>query len=575
MNLNFSAPPSAPDPGTLIQEPYSYPPLPTQTSFRLLEFGADGLSCELITTTLKDAPPYVALSYTWGPPSFTEMLPLGPRGAWRAFPITKNAYEALKCLGLTIGRQNRTLWVDAICVNQRDKAEQATQVSIMREIYEKATRVYVWLGAPSKESKGAIQKIHEWLRSLDHQIDCFRKSGKLQPGQKKIPLSIDAFADIKSEETWATIDDLCAREWWSRAWIVQEATSNGGTYLFCGNANIQIDSFYRLYDILPRFLGKVPKSADEQVLQQLPYQLEQVRKIRGQAVDVSFLEALQHMRLFQSTDPRDKVYTAYALCPRIQEYLKPDYSKELQEVYIDVIRAYILNSRKEQVLDFLGYVVNPDAGPNKVYPKPTYELMPSWVPDWRCRLLFTPLSRQITDREGAIKNAYEASSSTVHSLDIYSGELHIRGFSFDVIDEVRPLLRDPELAAKQAQNDPNPPEFLYITGQNFREMTLQMIVADLRSDLDGRCTRGYAIDWTLVAADPEKLSREEREERKVMIKSFGDALSVRQAGFTEKNFCGLVPDTAQVGDKVCVLFGGKVLYLLREEEEGRHYFVGE
>ena len=578
MNFDFTAPPSAPDPRTLIQEPYSYTPLPTETSLRLLKFGADGLSCELITTTLQDAPPYVALSYTWGPPSFTETLPLGPLEAWHAFPITKSAYEALKCLGLTIGRQNRTLWVDAICINQQDNAERASQVSIMRQIYEKATRVYVWLGPPSKESKGAFQKIHEWLQSLDHQIECFKKSGKLQPGQKKIPLSIDAFADVESEATLATIDNLCAREWWSRAWIVQEATSNGGTYLFCGKANIQIDSFFRVYNILPRFGAKKPESADEQVLCQLPHQLGRVRKLRDQEVDVSFLEALQHMRLFRSTDPRDKVYTAYALCPRIQEYLKPDYSTKLQEVYIDVVRAYISSSRKEQLLDFLGYVVennDPDVGPNKVYPSPTDELIPSWVPDWRCRLLFTPLSRQILDKDGAHRNAYAASGTTTHSFDIHGKEMHVRGFTLDVIDEVRPLLRDPELAAKQAQNDRNPPGFLYVTGQNFREMSLHMSVADLRCDLDGHCTRDFAIDWTLVAADYAELSGEQREERNVMIESFGDAVSVRQLGCTERNFWGLVPDTARVGDKVCMFFGGQVLYLLREEDGGRYHFVGE
>lgn len=578
ISLDFSAPPRAPDLASLIQEPYSYSALHSKSSFRLLKFGADGLSCELITTTLEDAPPYVALSYTWGPPDLTETLPLGPQGAWHAFPVTKNAYEALKCLGLSIGRQNRTLWVDAICINQRDKAERAAQVSIMRQIYEKATRVYVWLGSPSNETRGAIEQILEWDRSIDHQIESYKKSGKLQPGQKKISLSKNAFADVESEATWTRIYDLCAKEWWSRAWIVQEATSNPYTYMFCGTANIQIDTFYRVYDMIPGFQNREPKSADEQALVQLPYQLGEVRKIRRRGIDVSFLEALQHMRLFESSDPRDKVYTAYSLCPQIHEFLKPDYSKELHEVYIDVVRAYIASSNKEQTLDFLGYVVtddNPEAEPNNVYPKPTDRIIPSWVPDWRFRLRFTPLSRQIQNGNGTTKNAYKASGSSAPSLDICGEELHIRGFKIDVIDEVHPMLRDAELAAAQAQHDPNPPGLLYTTGQNFREMTLQMSVADLRCELNGNCTRGYAIDWSLVAAEPEKLSREESEESKIMVKSFGDALCVRQVGITSNNFFGLVPDTAEVGDILCVLYGGQVLYLLRAIDGSLYRFVGE
>jgi hypothetical protein len=580
LTMDFSAPPRAPDPKTLIATPYAYSPLPTKTSLRLLKFGADGLSCELITTNLQDAPPYVAFSYTWGAPSFTETLPLGPSGAWHAFPVTKNAYQALNSLGLSIHRQSRTLWIDAICVNQQDKVERAAQVSIMREIYQKATRVYVWLGAPSKGSESAIEKILEWERSLDHQMECYKNSGKLQHGQTKIPLSIDAFADVDSETTWGPIDDLLARDWWARAWIVQEATSNAQTYLFCGRRNIHIDSFYRLYDILPGFSRKAPENADEQLSQQLPYQLGQIRKIRLKEVEVSFLEALQHMRAFKSSDHRDKVYTAFALCPRILEYLNPDYSKGLREVYIDVVRAYIASSNSHQTLDFLGYVVgdhDPGAGSSEVYPKPPEESMPSWVPDWRCRLLFTPLSRQTQKKHRLERtnNAYRASFSTAPSFDIRGEELHIRGFVVDVIDKVSLLIRDANIAAKMAQKDPNPPGFRYVTGQNFREMTLEMIVADLRCDLDGSYTRGYAIDWTLVATDPENLSREEMEERKVMVQSFQSAISVRMAGYTERNYCGLVPDTARVGDKVCVLYGGQVLYVMREREDGRYSFIGE
>lgn len=103
-------------------------------------------------------------------------------------------------------------WNDTLCVNQRDKDERAAQASIMQEIYEETTRIYVWFSAPSNESKFAIEKILEWHRSLNHQIESFRKCRKAPTWAGKIPLSIDAFADVKSEAVWATIDDLCASE---------------------------------------------------------------------------------------------------------------------------------------------------------------------------------------------------------------------------------------------------------------------------------------------------------------------------------------------------------------------------
>lgn len=583
VTMDFSAPPPPPDLSSLKQAPYVYDTLPTASSIRLLQFGVDGVSCELITTALESAPDFVALSYTWGPPTFTEVLPLSQLGAQHAFPITKNAWHALEDLGLTLKRAQRMLWVDAICINQQDKAERASQVGIMRNIYAKATRVYIWLGAPTKESDDAIEKILEWGRSRDHQVETYKQFGKLELGQK-VPLSLGAFADMKSEATWAKIDALLAREWWSRAWIVQEATSNPCTFMFCGKANLHIDHFFSLYDVIPRFRSREPRNADQQVALQLPFQLGRIRKLRAKegsdpfVEELSFLQALQHMRVFQSTDPCDKVYTAFALCPKAQNLLKVDYTTSLQDLYINVVRVHVANSKPERALGFLSYAIadyDPSARPNSVFPKRTEENLPSWVPDWRMRLLFTPLARQITGDSYSTKNAYRASSPTKPSLRIDGSELHIRGFAFDVIDKVSMLLRSVDLAAKLARKDPNPPGFTYITGQSFREMTLHMVCADLRVSLDGKCTRGYKMDWDLIADDPTKMSKEQRDERQIMATSFNDALCVRAAGYTERGYCGLVPDTAIEGDRVVVLYGGQVLYLIRDVGDGKHSFVGE
>jgi hypothetical protein len=38
------------------------------------------------------------------------------------------------------------LWIDAVCINQQDVTERSEQVKMMREIYERATEVIVWLG---------------------------------------------------------------------------------------------------------------------------------------------------------------------------------------------------------------------------------------------------------------------------------------------------------------------------------------------------------------------------------------------------------------------------------------------
>jgi hypothetical protein len=38
------------------------------------------------------------------------------------------------------------LWADAICINQEDQREREHQVTLMSQVYQKAERVFIWLG---------------------------------------------------------------------------------------------------------------------------------------------------------------------------------------------------------------------------------------------------------------------------------------------------------------------------------------------------------------------------------------------------------------------------------------------
>jgi hypothetical protein len=58
--------------------------------------------------------------------------------------ITENLHRAL--LFLRDPDVPRILWIDAVCIDQSNRAEKALQIPLMTEIYAKATRVIVWLG---------------------------------------------------------------------------------------------------------------------------------------------------------------------------------------------------------------------------------------------------------------------------------------------------------------------------------------------------------------------------------------------------------------------------------------------
>lgn len=59
-------------------------------------------------------------------------------------PVTENLHTALK--RFRFPDKPRTLWVDAICINQQDVPERNQQVQIMGPIFKNAGCVLVWLG---------------------------------------------------------------------------------------------------------------------------------------------------------------------------------------------------------------------------------------------------------------------------------------------------------------------------------------------------------------------------------------------------------------------------------------------
>lgn len=103
----------------------------------------DPIKCELRSHPVQDSGPYKALSYAWNNGNDDNHF----------IPITCNELPTIISFNLFLGlRQLRDkwgsvrLWVDAICINQKDNDERTRQVGMMRKIYERSTEVIIWLG---------------------------------------------------------------------------------------------------------------------------------------------------------------------------------------------------------------------------------------------------------------------------------------------------------------------------------------------------------------------------------------------------------------------------------------------
>lgn len=135
--------------------PYKYPqvPLPAQADgqwTRVLDIRPGRFDTKLhldlrLADVASRSTRYEALSYTWGASLNGRSVTVNDE---YELPVTDNLFDALRRLRRRY--RHRTIWIDAICINQLDLQERAAQVTMMGDIYASATCVNVWLGEPRR-----------------------------------------------------------------------------------------------------------------------------------------------------------------------------------------------------------------------------------------------------------------------------------------------------------------------------------------------------------------------------------------------------------------------------------------
>ena len=266
------------------------------------EFGSP-IHCRLQTVGLHAHPPFEALSYTWGSP-----LGKQSRGYFNEGPksitldnvtriISSNLGDALQRIRYTLSE--RVLWVDALCINQKDDAEKSEQVKAMAKIYKEACLVLAWLGDDCGDDvELAFDTLQDLISSTtdaicrycanqvqlplsninsDHvklvitsELKALDKKGSsmksspfrdlLQPlpmaGLVKSVASLQASSSstsiglhrsrsaqwARSDETRRRLQAIKAvfedRSYWTRRWVVQETTVASELYFLCGSRQL-------------------------------------------------------------------------------------------------------------------------------------------------------------------------------------------------------------------------------------------------------------------------------------------------------------------------------------------------
>ncbi|KAH7208604.1 heterokaryon incompatibility protein-domain-containing protein [Fusarium oxysporum] len=373
-----------------MMHPYQYTSLPTQTSIRILilhpaKHASTPLEVDLVVRDridlLQDSEnkTFDAVSYVWGQKAHT--IPLFCRSEAAYLCISPVVDEMLR--NFRNDAKERRLWIDALCLNQKDDQEKSVQVQQMGQIYYMASKVLIWLG-PALPS---VQSAFAFLRTL---VAKFEPT----PGQGKYPTAeetLDTFEKICNSRDFDPILNLLKHPWFTRRWTLQEGFLARYAIVCCGSNKI---SWHWFTEGLKLINHGARDFQDLQSNTDALYALQVLETLRDPADILSLLWKLHQN---QCSDPRDRIYSLIGLAKsleRISPYSKfmeealgeprdltssrqkipvPNYALEAQAVFRELAGQCILADQ------FLRILFHLDAFGSLSKANSTW---PSWVPDW-------------------------------------------------------------------------------------------------------------------------------------------------------------------------------------------------
>lgn len=577
---------------TVPEQKYRYHPLQpdcnNEPQIRLLTlytgYSDDDVHCSLRTTSLANAPEFEALSYVWGDAS--HKFPITCDG--ECLEVTANLLEALyECRDPD---EPRTLWIDALCIDQSNNTEKEQQVQLMRRIYESARRVLVFLG-PTDDDVEGMRLIPLLLAAKEHQTaqGDERRFWELGPtGQAEYGLP-DAL-----DPAYGALGRLLQRPWFSRVWIIQELAVSRDAVVICGMHHFSWTNFLTAVEYSYKLLVPAYWSNTSHVERVM--QIEMARRASQSGERFSLSTLLHLFRKFEATLLKDKIYALWGLAndsgPEELD-IRIDYGVGDAELY-RVVCLKIL--RRQRHLDLLS-VPRAD-GDSKL------TALPSWVPDWSIGdfggSLRMPGSTgealwdfEATPKDGEkvleISEDGMAIGLSGHVLDtvIEVGEIHSHHTEGDlsmfgrlarIPKEQAVLNRWEKIGKSRSGNE------YFATGEDLLDVYWQILIA-------GQTTDGHATirdefhrwdgvrslfrpGWQQLRAWGSLISKLPRlysnmstagdEVAKIMrFRERMTAATNRRFFRTEAGYLGIGPQLLRKGDKIVLVKGGMVPLVLR------------
>ncbi|KAM0083611.1 hypothetical protein ACKRZS_004196 [Fusarium odoratissimum] len=280
---------------------------------RLLRLGADSiLSFKRVSLNDPARPPFI-----WG--DLTDTLPLDVSG------LTVNATRNLHVLDCFLtSRFDEFLWIDALCIDQQDLDERASQVALMGDIYSHAQHVLAFLSPQSEPFNLGLDYIEATARDTMIHFD-----PSISPH-----LTVQGL-NASDKPLQDTLIALFAAPWWTRVWAVQEFLLAQKVIFRCGDRVIDATTVRKtcsswidrensccwaarrpIDGSAHGFLDNSSEINGGLIIYTATLRMKHLMDmlVPGKLYTEDFLAAISPFRVLHCSDPRDRAFRYFGLC---------------------------------------------------------------------------------------------------------------------------------------------------------------------------------------------------------------------------------------------------------------------
>ncbi|PSN63812.1 HET-domain-containing protein [Corynespora cassiicola Philippines] len=552
----------------------------TLHSMNLIMKSGYSRSCQLKILKSRPVLEYTALSYVWGDPKITTLVFVN---GYKTH-VTTNLRDALLQL-----RENgiKSLWADALCIDQKNKQERGHQVQKMGTIYKSASQVISWLGPGAQDTACAFQKIREFAR--------VQRTFYARYKERKISLNVlhrefyDHYIEndfLCSAEEWESVRRVSNRPYWSRIWVIQEVVLGRRVDILCGREILKLDEFNTFQDFIlalrtafrrrPNLGGQnIPEIIrNDFITGAYPYAAASrfifLCKKSQDGIGLTEIADVytKSRRILQSSDEKDRIYGIIGLLKNsYQSSITVDYTISTRSLFTHVMRIMLVNNGPD-VLSWRGLA----SSNSNDYP--------SWTLDWKSkkkrkhRIRIHALKVENFSFKSVGESIIELEAVMVDRVvkEFYTEELReaLETLENEIIQRIgnSPYRLFPSLDVRKAVwrtllGDRDPDTFKIPADEKWGQRFEDLILKKKRQIISENLVRTY------YTVDGSRDSDSSSDGKDLALDSSGFVEEIWRGMLfvTSQGYVGFAQDSVELGDVVYAFRHGRIPFVLRPTED--------